>query len=101
MHCTEHACDELVNSIALLDKWHQSSYSTLVVGATTEVREDQFLEGIDLVLKSHQVRDCFVAVGVSYNRTTRDPYSSHPSLGSLIDLRLIYSSYSKSPATVD
>ncbi len=62
------------------------------------MRENELLEGVDLVLEGHEVRDGFISSrnqpkhGVEF----REPY---PSFGSLIDLRLIYSSYSKRPAS--
>jgi hypothetical protein len=50
MHCAQHTSDELVDTVRLLDKWYQGCYPALVVRATSEVREDELLEGIDLIL---------------------------------------------------
>lgn len=65
MHGTQHAGNELVDSIALQDEGNQSRNTTLVVGAAAEVREYELLEGIDLVLQRHEIRDGLVSlVGV-------------------------------------
>jgi hypothetical protein len=55
MHRAQHASDELVYTIALLDQGHQRSNATFVVGAASEVGEDQLLESIDLILQSHEI----------------------------------------------
>lgn len=62
MHCTEHACDELIDAIALLYKRHEGRNAALVVVCASEVREDQLLELVYLVLQCHQVRDRLVAL---------------------------------------
>jgi hypothetical protein len=65
VHSAQHASDELVDAIALLDQGNQRSNAALVVCAAAEVREDQLLEGVDLVLQGHQVGDGLVSlVGV-------------------------------------
>jgi hypothetical protein len=61
VHGSEHASDELVNAVALLDQRHQRSDSTFVVRAAAEVREDELLEGINLILQGHQVGNGLVA----------------------------------------
>jgi len=60
------------------------------------MRKYQLLESIDLILKRHQVRDRFVSSMVS-NFTMCSNRSAYPSLGSLIDFKLMYSSYSNVP----
>ena len=60
MHGPHHACDKFIDSIALLNKWHQRGDSTFIVCSTTEMREYQFLEGIDLVLKRHEIGNRFI-----------------------------------------
>jgi len=50
MHGAQHAGDELVDTIALLDQWNQGCYPALVVRAASEVREDELLEGVNLIL---------------------------------------------------
>jgi hypothetical protein len=62
MHGAQHAGNKLVYAIALLHQGHQRSNSTLVVGAAPEVRENELLERIDLILKGHQVGDCFISL---------------------------------------
>jgi hypothetical protein len=62
MHCAQHASDEFVYAIALLHQGHQSSDPTFVVDAASEVRKDEFLESIDLILKCHQVGNSLVAL---------------------------------------
>lgn len=62
MHGSQHAGNELVDAITLLHKWHQCRDSTFIVRAGLEVREDELLEGIDLILQTHQIADGLVAV---------------------------------------
>lgn len=62
MHGAQHASNEFVNSIALLDQRHQGSDPTLVVSNVSEVRKDQFLELLYLVLQHHQIRDGLVSL---------------------------------------
>ena len=60
MHCPQHAGYELINAISLLHQRHQRSYAALVVRPTSEMGKDELLKRIDLVLKSHKIRDSFV-----------------------------------------
>lgn len=60
MHCAQHASDELVNSVTLLDKRDKCRDATLVVSHIAEVREDQLLELFNLVLQNHKVADGLV-----------------------------------------
>lgn len=62
VHGSQHAGDELVDAITLLHKWHQCRDPTFIVRAGHEVREDELLEGIDLILQSHQIGDGLVAM---------------------------------------
>lgn len=97
MHSSQHACDKLVDTIALLDQRNKSRNSALVVRASSEMGENEFLEGVDLVLKGHEIRDGLVSLVKVSHVSGAQSRPAHPSLGSLIDLRLIYSSYSKRP----
>ena len=62
MHGSQHARDKLVDSVALLNQGHQGRDSTLVVPHVSEVREDELLKLLNLVLQDHEVRDRFVAL---------------------------------------
>lgn len=65
MHSSEHAGDELVNTITFRYERNQSRDSALVVADAAEVGEDQLLERVDLVLQSHEVGNRLVSlVGV-------------------------------------
>lgn len=61
------------------------------------MRKDKFLEGIDLILEGHEVGDCFITIAVLEAFEQGRMMVLYPSFGSLMDLRLIYSSYSKRP----
>lgn len=61
VHCAEHASDEFVDSVAFLNEWDEGGDATLVVDAVSEVGEDEFLEGFDLVLECHEVGYGFVS----------------------------------------
>lgn len=64
-HGAHHGCDELVNAKTLLDEWDKSSDTAFVVVGSTEMRKDEFLERVNLILKSHEVRNRLVSlVGV-------------------------------------
>ena len=62
VHGSQHACDELVDSIAFRDERNERRDTALVVRSGLEVREDELLEGIDLVLQGHEVGDCLITV---------------------------------------
>jgi len=62
MHGAKHARDEFVNSITFSNEWYERSHSTLVVGASSERRKDQFLKGLDLVLEVHEIGDSLVTL---------------------------------------
>ncbi|KAL1840656.1 hypothetical protein VTK73DRAFT_3704 [Phialemonium thermophilum] len=65
MHGAQHAGDKLVDAVALGDQGHQGRDAALVVAHAPEVREDELLELVDLVLQGHEVGDGLVAlVGV-------------------------------------
>lgn len=55
MHRAEHACNELVDAIALLHKRYQGRYPALIVPTAPEMREDKLLELLDFVLQGHQI----------------------------------------------
>lgn len=60
MHSAQHASKELVNPITLMYERYQGGYSALIVGPISEVRKDELLEGIDLVLEGCQIGDGLV-----------------------------------------
>jgi hypothetical protein len=62
VHCAQHAGNELVDTIALLNQGHQRRNPAFIVRAASEVRENELLEGIDLILQRHQVRNGLVAL---------------------------------------
>ena len=62
MHSAKHACDEPVDTPALLDQGYESRDSAFVIRRMSEVREDHLLERIDLVLQVHEVGDRLVPV---------------------------------------
>lgn len=61
MHGTEHARDEAVDAVGLLDERDEGGDAALVVGRAAEVGEDELLERVDLILERHEVRDGLVA----------------------------------------
>jgi len=62
MHSSQHASDELVDAVALLHEGNQCSDSAFIVGAASEVRKDELLERVDLILQRHQVRNRLVSL---------------------------------------
>lgn len=65
VHSTQHAGNELIDTVALLDQRHQGRDATLVVTGTSEVGEDELLELLNLILQDHEIGDGLVAfVGV-------------------------------------
>ena len=61
VHGPQHACDKLVYSITLLDQRNKGRDTTLVAADVPEMRKDEFLKLLNLVLQVHQVRDCLVS----------------------------------------
>lgn len=61
MHSSQHAGDESVNAITLLDLRNKRTDTTFVVCRAAKVSEDQFLKRVDLILQIHQVADGLVA----------------------------------------
>ena len=59
--------------------------------------ENQLLKGVNLVLKGHKISNCLISSGMSARAFALEAEEIYPSFGSLIDLRLMYSSYSKRP----
>ena len=98
MHSAQHACNEFVDTIALLYQGHKRRYPTFVVRAASEMCKYEFLKSIDLVLKNHEVCDSLVSRSDISRRSVEHEIGTYPSLGSLMDLRLMYSSYSNNPA---
>jgi hypothetical protein len=98
VHCSQHTGDKLINSVTLLDERYQGRYPTLIVVSILEMREDQFLEGVDLILEVHEIHNGLVTVSVSLAINVFGGLDqTYPSFGSLIVFKLIYSSYSKRP----
>jgi hypothetical protein len=65
VHGPQHAGDELVDAVALLDKRDEGGDAALVVPDVSEVGEDELLELLNLVLQGHEVGDGLVPfVGV-------------------------------------
>jgi hypothetical protein len=65
VHGSQHAGNKLIDTIALLHKGHECRDSAFIVRAASEVGEDKLLEGVDLVLKGHEVGNGLVPlVGV-------------------------------------
>jgi hypothetical protein len=62
MHCAQHASNKLVDTIALLHKRYQRGDSALIVSTRLEMREDQLLETINLILQSHKVGNSLVSI---------------------------------------
>ena len=62
MHSPEHAGNKAVDAVAFVDERYQRGDFAFIICAVAEMREDQLLKGVDLVLELHEVRDCFVAV---------------------------------------
>lgn len=71
MHSPQHAGDKFVDTIALLHQRNQRGNSTLVISTRQEVREDQLLECVDLILQGHEIANCLVADGCQ-RETGRD-----------------------------
>lgn len=99
MHSAQHAGDELVDTVTLLYEAHQSGYPALIVTSALKMREDEFLESIDLVLERHEIGDSFIAIMFNQRSDTsnQEDIETNPSLGSLMVFKLMYSSYSNKP----
>lgn len=65
MHSSQHTGDELVDTIALLHERDQRRDPALIVGSRQEVREDQLLERINLVLQGHEFGDSLITKSCS------------------------------------
>lgn len=62
MHSTQHAGDELVNSITLLYQRHNGRDSAFVIPNISEVGKYEFLKLFNLVLQGHEVADGLVTL---------------------------------------
>lgn len=62
VHCPQHARDEPVNAVTLLDLRHERRDPALVVCRAAEMCKDELLERVNLVLQVHQIHDGFEAV---------------------------------------
>lgn len=82
MHSSQHAGDELVDTIALLHKRDQCRDPALIVDSRQEMREDQLLERIDLVLQGHEFGDGFI--------TKSYLVSVHPIFGFALNIPFIW-----------
>jgi len=65
VHCAQHASNELVNTVTLLHKWHQGRNTALIVRTGLEMREDQLLETVDLVLQGHEIGNSLITIVMS------------------------------------
>jgi hypothetical protein len=65
MHSAQHAGNELVDTVTLLYETYQRGYPALIIASTLKVGEDEFLEGIDLVLQGHEVGNGFITRKIS------------------------------------
>lgn len=101
MHCSQHARNELVNSITLLHQRYQRRDSALIVSARLEMRENELLKRIDLVLQSHKIGNGLISTSTLAFPSVYNTENTHPSFGSLIVFKLMYSSYSNNPALVN
>lgn len=81
MHSPQHAGDELVDAVALLHQRDQGGDATFVVGAGLEMREDQLLEGIDLILQCHEICNCLIPRRLSAMHMNLDCISDVPFIG--------------------
>ena len=94
MHGSQHAGDKLVNSETLLDQRDEGGYPAFIVCGASELGEYEFLEGFYLILQGHEIGDGFEAESRSARQAL---WYTHPSLGSSMFFKLMYSSYSKRP----
>lgn len=77
VHCSQHAGNKLVDSITLLNQRHQGRYPTLIVCSILEMRENQFLKRVNLILEVHKVHNSLVTVLVSLNITAIGQFGRH------------------------
>jgi len=101
MHGSHHTRDETVDTVAFLHQGNKSGDLALIVVATPEVNKDEFLESLDLILEGHQIADSLVSEVPNRSVTKTDragrEFTAHPSFGSSMFFKLIYSSYSNNP----
>lgn len=50
VHSSQHACDELVDPVTLLNEWHERRDFTFVIIPSSEMRENKLLKGVYLIL---------------------------------------------------
>jgi hypothetical protein len=62
VHSSQHASNELVNTITFLHQGHQCGDPALIVSSGLEVGKDKLLEGINLILQGHEIGDGLVAI---------------------------------------
>ena len=65
VHGSKHARDEPIDAVAFLNLGDERTDTTLIVGRTAEVGEDQLLKRVDLVLQVHEVADGLVSADSS------------------------------------
>lgn len=61
MQCAKHACDELVDAVTFVNKRDEGGDATFIVANIAEVRENELLELLNLILQYHEIGDGFVA----------------------------------------
>ena len=67
VHRAEHTSDEAVDTPTLLHQRNERRYTAFVACGVTEVSEDHPLEGVDLVLQTHEVGDGLVSWATDQN----------------------------------
>ena len=98
VHSSQHARDKTIDTPAFLDKGDESGDATLIISRIPEMCEYHALEGVDLVLQSHEVGNCFVAIVDSVSFANKgSQMHTDPSFGSSIPFSVTYSSYSNRP----
>lgn len=60
VHSSQHAGNELVDTIALLHERDKRRDPALIIDSRQEVRENQLLERINLVLKVREIMDSLI-----------------------------------------
>jgi hypothetical protein len=68
VHRSQHAGDKLVDAKTLLDEGDEGRDPALIVVGAAEVGENELLEGLNLVLKCHEVGDRLISAKISIRR---------------------------------
>lgn len=62
MHGAQHACNKLVDAVAFLYQRNEGGDTALIVSNMTEMRKNQLLELLNLILERHQVGNRLVTL---------------------------------------